>query len=51
MGVMDILKQYVDRPTGTQQDFDDVAREEPAAALGGGIADAFRSDKTADFGQ
>ena len=51
MGVMDILKQYVDRPTGTQQDFDDVAREVPAAALGGGIADAFRSDKTADFGQ
>jgi len=51
MSVMDILKSYLDRPTDAQQDFDEVARQVPAAALGGGIADAFRSDKTPDFGQ
>lgn len=51
MSAMDILKQYLDRPTDTQQDFDDVARQVPAEALAGGIADAFRSDKTPDFGQ
>lgn len=51
MSVMDILKTYLDRPTDTQQDFDEVARQVPADALGGGIADAFRSDKTPDFGQ
>ena len=51
MSVMDILKTYLDRPTDTQQDFDEVARQVPAEALGGGIADAFRSDKTPDFGQ
>lgn len=51
MSVMDILKSYVDRPTDTHQDFDEVARQVPAGALGGGIADTFRSDKTPDFGQ
>ena len=51
MSVMDILKTYLDRPTDTQQDFDEVARQIPAEALGGGIADAFRSEKTPDFGQ
>ena len=51
MSVMDILKTYLDRPTDTQQDFDEVARQVPADALGGGIADAFRSEKTPDFGQ
>ncbi|MEO6623350.1 MAG: hypothetical protein ABIN37_00735 [Burkholderiaceae bacterium] len=50
MNVMDILKSYVDRPTDTQQDFDEISRQVPAEALGGGIADAFRSDRTPDFG-
>lgn len=50
MNVMDILKSYAERPTDTQQDFDDVARQVPADALGGGIADALRSDQTPDFG-
>lgn len=50
MNVMDILKSYAERPTDTQQDFDEVARLVPAGALGGGIADALRSDKTPDFG-
>lgn len=51
MSVMDILKSYIDRPTDTHQDFDEVARQVPAETLGGGIADALRSDKTPDFGQ
>ena len=50
MNVMDILKSYAERPTDTQQDFDEVARLVPADALGGGIADAMRSDATPDFG-
>ena len=50
MNVMDILKSYVDRPTDTHQDFDEVSRQVPAEALGGGIAEAFRSDRTPDFG-
>lgn len=49
MNVMDILKSYAERPTDTQQDFDEVARQVPADALGGGLADAFRSDRTPDF--
>lgn len=51
MSVMDILKSYLDRPTDTHQDFDEVARQVPADALGAGLADAFRSDRTPDFGQ
>mgnify|MGYP000490872524 CR=1 FL=1 len=51
MNVVDILKTYLDRPTDTQQDFDEIAHQVPAEALGGGIADAFRSDRTPDFGQ
>jgi hypothetical protein len=51
MSVMDILKSYLDRPTDTHQDFDEVARQVPADALAGGLADAFRSDRTPDFGQ
>lgn len=51
MNVMDILKPYLDRPTDTQQDFDEVARQVPSTELAGGIADTFRSDKTPDFGQ
>ena len=50
MSLMDILKSYADRPTDTHADFDEVSRQVPADALGGGIADAFRSDKTPDFG-
>ena len=42
MNVMDILRPYVDRPTDTQQDFDEVARQVPADTLGEGLADAFR---------
>ena len=51
MNAMDILKQYLDRPTDTHEDFDEVARQVPSSALAGGLADAFRSDKTPDFGQ
>lgn len=51
MSVTDILKSYLDRPTDTQQDFDDVARQVPTDALAGGLADAFRSDQTPEFGQ
>ena len=50
MNVMDILKSYAERPTDTQQDFDEVAAQVPADTLGGGIADALRSDRTPDFG-
>lgn len=51
MSAMDILKSYLDRPTDTHQDFDEVARQVPSDALAGGIADAFRSNRTPDFGQ
>lgn len=50
MNIMDILKQYADRPTDTQTDFDEVARQVPADVLGNGIAQAFRSDQTPSFG-
>ena len=49
MDIADILKQYADRPTDTQTDFDEVARQVPPDVLGGGIAQAFRSDQTPDF--
>jgi hypothetical protein len=51
MSVIDILKSYLERPTDTHQDFDDVASAVPAETLGGGLADTFRSDSTPDFGQ
>lgn len=51
MSVMDILKSYLERPTDTHQDFDEVSRQVPSEALAGGIADAFRSNQTPDFGQ
>jgi hypothetical protein len=51
MSLMDILKSYAERPTDTHQDFDEVARQVPAETLAGGLADAFRSDRTPDFGQ
>lgn len=50
MNAMDILKAYAERPTDTQQDFDEVARQVAPADLGRGIADAFRSEQTPDFG-
>lgn len=50
MDIADILKQYADRPTDTQTDFDDVARAVPRDVLGSGIAQAFRSEQTPDFG-
>jgi hypothetical protein len=50
MDIADILKQYADRPTDTQTDFDEVARQVPPDVLGAGIAQAFRSDQTPDFG-
>ncbi len=51
MDAIDILKLYLDRPTDTQEDFDEVARQVPSSVLAGGLAEAFRSDKTPDFGQ
>lgn len=51
MSLMDILRSYADRPTDTHQDFDEVARQIPTEALAGGLASAFRSDQTPDFGQ
>ena len=50
MSVMDILKSYLDRPTDTHADFDEVSRQVPAEDLGNGLAAAFRSEKTPDFG-
>ena len=49
MNIVDILKQYADRPTDTHADFDEVARGVPPEVLGSGIAQAFRSDKTPPF--
>lgn len=51
MNVMEILKSYLERPTDTHEDFDEVASTVPVETLGGGIAEAFRSDRTPDFGQ
>lgn len=50
MSIADILSQYATRPTHTEEDFDDVARDATPELLGGGIADAFRSDRTPAFG-
>lgn len=50
MSVMDILNSYLERPTDTHQDFDEVASQVPAAALGSGLAEAFRSERTPAFG-
>ena len=49
MNIMDILKQYADRPTDTQTDFDEVVRQVSPDVLGNGIAQAFRSDQTPAF--
>lgn len=50
MNLNDILKQYADRPTDTETDFDEVVRQVSPDVLGSGIAEAFRSDKTPPFG-
>jgi hypothetical protein len=46
MSLMDILSPYANRPTSTEEDFDEVAKQVPPDALGDGIAHALRSDKT-----
>ena len=50
MNVLDILKQYADRPTDATADFDEVAPQIPKDVMGAGLADAFRSDRTPAFG-
>jgi hypothetical protein len=49
MGVMDILKMYADRPTSTEDDFDEVARQVPPEVLGSGITEALESRQTPPF--
>ena len=51
MSLMDILSPYANRPTSTEDDFDEVAKQLPPDVLGDGIAQAFRSDKTPAFGE
>lgn len=51
MGIVDILKQYADRPTDTHTDFDEVARVVPQDVLGEGMAHALKSDQTPAFGE
>jgi hypothetical protein len=54
MGVMDILQHYANPGADTQAapaHFDEVVRNAPADAVGGGVAEAFRSDQTPAFGQ
>jgi hypothetical protein len=38
MALTDILSPYANRPTSTEEDFDEVAKQVPADALGDGIA-------------
>ena len=56
MGLMDILKQYgASAPSSASDDihqhFDNVVQAAPTAVVGQGVADAFRSDATPEFGQ
>jgi len=51
MSLMDILSPYASRPTSTEEDFDEVAKQVPPEALGDAIAHAFRSDRTPAFGE
>lgn len=56
MGLMDILQQYANQgaagdPRTVSAHFDEVARAAPPDAVGGGVAEAFRSDRTPPFGQ
>jgi hypothetical protein len=53
---MDLLQQYANAQPGNAVDnapdhFSEVARSAPPAAVGQGLAAAFRSDQTPDFGQ
>src|SRR5579862_5026031 len=55
MGILDLLKQYTrpsDAPVASATEhFDMVTQEAAPQQLGSGIAAAFRSDATPDFGQ
>src|SRR3982751_777180 len=56
MGLMDILQQYSSQGVApdhnvASEHFDEVARSAPPQALGGGIAEALRSNQTPPFGQ
>ncbi|MGZ5187746.1 MAG: hypothetical protein ACXWCU_07495 [Caldimonas sp.] len=55
MGLLDILQQYAGNalaPAGNvESHFDEVAAQVPQRDLGNGIAAAFRSDATPEFGQ
>ena len=50
MSILDVLEAYRQRPTSTEDDFDEVAQHVPSDALGQGVAHALRSDRTPDFG-
>lgn len=56
MGLMDILQQYRDSTPSSDSNeihehFDKVVQAAPTAVVGQGVADAFRSDATPEFGQ
>lgn len=56
MGLMDILQQYSKGAANSassevDQHFEQVAQAAPTAVVGQGVADAFRSDATPEFGQ
>ena len=51
MSLMDILSPYAQRPTSTEDDFDEVVRQVSPQDLGAGLATAFRSDRTPPFGE
>ena len=56
MGLMDILQHYANPgaagdPQAVPAHFDEVARSAPPDAVGGGVAEAFRSDRTPPFQQ
>lgn len=50
MNLMDILRPYAERPTDVTDDFDEVAGQVPRESLGAGLAEAFRSERTPEFG-
>ena len=56
MGLMDILQHYANPvtardPQAVPAHFDEVARSAPTDAVGSGVAEAFRSDRTPPFQQ
>jgi hypothetical protein len=51
MSLMDILSPYAQRPTSTEDDFDEVVRQVSPQDLGAGLASAFRSDRTPPFAE